>query len=203
MARPKRSSTILEAARQRLSGLKSITPKPDFGPALSLEGYEQEINAYGAKLDKYNEALSTLDGLQNDLDAAETGLNDKNKRMLSAVGALYGTDSDEYEVAEKARGLRPRRPCLLGPLLFGRRLSLFAHRSPPPRPLGRAVKERPPARSARGRRLCGWCGWFDVGARDGVVVVGSSPRQRAGYCLRDFIWVTSACACSAVTPFAS
>jgi hypothetical protein len=46
MARPKRNSAILETARQRLAGLKSITPTPDFGSTLSLGGYEQEINAY-------------------------------------------------------------------------------------------------------------------------------------------------------------
>ena len=110
MARPKRNSATLEAARQRLAGLKSITPAPDFGPALSLDGYEQEINAYSAKLDQYNEALSALDGLQNDLDAAEDGLNDKNKRMLSAVGAHYGTDSDEYEKAGGTRTSERKRP---------------------------------------------------------------------------------------------
>jgi hypothetical protein len=110
MARPKRSSTILEAARQRLSGLKSITPKPDFGTALSLDAYEQEINAYSTKLDKYNEALSTLDGLQNDLDTTEADLNDKSKRMLSAVGAHYGTDSDQYEKAGGTRSSERKRP---------------------------------------------------------------------------------------------
>jgi len=39
MARTKRTSTVLETARQRLAGLKSITPAPDFGTALSLTGY--------------------------------------------------------------------------------------------------------------------------------------------------------------------
>ena len=110
MARPKRNSTTLEAARQRLAGLKSITPAPDFGSALSLDQYEQEINAYSAKLDKYNEALSTLDGLQNELDTAETNLNDKSKRMLAAVGAHYGTDSDQYEKAGGTRSSERKRP---------------------------------------------------------------------------------------------
>ena len=110
MARPKRNSTTLEAARQRLAGLKAITPAPDFGSALSLDGYEQEINAYSTKLDKYNESLSALDGLQNELDAAETNLNDKSKRMLAAVGAHYGTDSDEYEKTGGTRSSERKRP---------------------------------------------------------------------------------------------
>ena len=44
MARLKRSSNVLETARLRLSGLKSITPKPNFGPALDIDDYEQDIN---------------------------------------------------------------------------------------------------------------------------------------------------------------
>ena len=103
MARLKRSSAVLETARQRLSGLKTITPKPNFGPALDLDQYEQEIDAYSAKLDKYNDTLSLLDSLANDLDAGETQLRDKNKRMLAATGALYGPDSNEYETVGGTR----------------------------------------------------------------------------------------------------
>lgn len=103
MARLKRSSTVLEAARQRLSGLKSITPKPNFGPALDLDQYEQEVNAHQANLDKYNDTLNLLDGLSNDLEAAEERLRDKNKRMLAATSALYGSDSNEYEAVGGTR----------------------------------------------------------------------------------------------------
>src|SRR5919107_1171837 len=97
MARLKRSSAVLETARQRLAGLKSITPKPNFGPALDLDQYEREGDALSEKLDQYNETLSLLDRLQNDLDAGESQLRDKNKRILSATGALYGENSNEYE----------------------------------------------------------------------------------------------------------
>src|SRR5215216_1680195 len=97
MARLKRNSIVLETARQRLSGLNTITPKPDLGPTLELEQYEQEIDALGADLDKYNDTLSLLDRLQNDLAAREARLREKNKRVLAAVGAIYGPDSNEYE----------------------------------------------------------------------------------------------------------
>jgi hypothetical protein len=103
MARLKRSSTVLETARQRLSGLKSITPKPNFGPALDIDQYEQEINAYNANLAKYNDTLTLIDILANDLEAAEEQLRDKNKRMLAATGALYGPDSNEYEAVGGTR----------------------------------------------------------------------------------------------------
>ena len=41
--------------------------------------------------------------LANDLEADEERLRDKNKRMLAATGALYGTDSNEYEVVSGTR----------------------------------------------------------------------------------------------------
>ncbi len=109
MARLRRNSTVLETARQRLSGLKTITPKPNFGPTLDLDQYEQEVNALGASLDKYNDTLSLLDRLQNDLDAGEAQLRDKNKRMLAATGAQYGPDSNEYETAGGTRSSDRKR----------------------------------------------------------------------------------------------
>lgn len=45
MARSKRTSPILESARQRLAGLKSISPPPEFGSNLKMSDYEADINA--------------------------------------------------------------------------------------------------------------------------------------------------------------
>ena len=110
MARLKRGSNVLETARQRLAGLKSITPKPNFGPSLDLDQYEQEINSYSASLDEYNNTLSLLDRQQNDLLEKEERLRDKNKRMLAATGAHYGPDSNEYETAGGTRASERKRP---------------------------------------------------------------------------------------------
>ena len=103
MARLKRSSTVLETARQRLSGLKSITPGPSFGPALDLDQYEEETNAFSESLVKYNETIALLDRLANELDTAEARLREKNRRMLSATEAHYGPDSSEYEAVGGTR----------------------------------------------------------------------------------------------------
>jgi exonuclease VII small subunit len=110
MARIKRGSAVLETARQRLAGLKSINPKPNFGPALDIDQYEQEIETHSAKLDQYNETLSLLDRLQNELEEQEAALNDKNIRMLAATGALYGPDSNEYEAVGGTRKSDRKRP---------------------------------------------------------------------------------------------
>jgi exonuclease VII small subunit len=110
MARLKRSSNVLETARQRLSGLKSITPKPDFGPALDIDQYEQDINALSTSLDKYNQTVSLLDQMQNELEADEAKLNDKSKRMLAATGAQYGPNSSQYEQVGGTRLSERKRP---------------------------------------------------------------------------------------------
>ncbi|HEX7316314.1 MAG TPA: hypothetical protein VF297_20580 [Pyrinomonadaceae bacterium] len=110
MARLKRGSTVLETARERLAGLKTITPKPNFGPALDLDQYEQEIDAYSAKLDEYNDMLTRLDRLSNELDGAGLKLREKNRRMLAATEATYGPDSDEYMVAGGTRSSDRKTP---------------------------------------------------------------------------------------------
>ncbi len=111
MARLRRSSSVLETARQRLAGLKSIQPAPNFGPNLSLADYEQKIKDLGDELDGYNAQLAALDERQNTIDTKEGTLNDWNKRMLSATGAQYGSDSSEYEMAGGTRSSeRTRTP---------------------------------------------------------------------------------------------
>jgi hypothetical protein len=115
MARTKRTSSILETARQRLAGLKSITKAPDFGATLTLIGYETDITTLSDKLDKYNEMLSGLDSLQNEVQALEAALRDKNVRMLSATEAQYGSDSSEYEQAGGTRRSERKRTGPKGP----------------------------------------------------------------------------------------
>lgn len=110
MARTRRSSSVLEAARQRLAGLKSINPAPELGPAISVTTFEQELTAFGKSLDTYNEKLAALDDLQNSLETAENSLRDKNKRLLSAVEAQYGPDSSEYEQVGGTRLSERKRP---------------------------------------------------------------------------------------------
>src|SRR4051812_14617734 len=97
MPRLKRSSAVLETARERLAGFNTITPKPNFGPALGIDKYEQEVEALDVKLVTYHETLSLLDRQQNELDGQEALVKDLNKRMLAATGALYGPNSSEYE----------------------------------------------------------------------------------------------------------
>lgn len=115
MARTKRTSSILETARQRLAGIKSINPAPNFGVTLTVASYETDIDTLSDKLDNYNEKLSTLDSLQNELDAAELALREKNTRVLSAAEATYGPDSSEYEQVGGTRRSDRKRTGPKGP----------------------------------------------------------------------------------------
>jgi hypothetical protein len=109
MARRKRTSTVLEDARHRMAGLKSITPAPDFGPNLKLADYETQINDFSDKLDNYNQLNSTLDDLQNQIDADETKLREANRRMRSATEAQYGPDSSQIEQVGGTRDSERKR----------------------------------------------------------------------------------------------
>ncbi|HEY0323694.1 MAG TPA: hypothetical protein VGC66_22255 [Pyrinomonadaceae bacterium] len=115
MARRKRTSPVLETAHQRLAGLKSITPAPNFGSNLQLADYEQEISEFSDALDNYNEELSALDEVLNSLGTLEKSLNDKNKRMLAATGAQFGPDSSQYEQAGGTRLSERKRPSKKAP----------------------------------------------------------------------------------------
>ena len=110
MARKKRTSQVLEAAHQRMAGLNSITPPPDFGSNLTLASYTAQINAFSTRLDNYNQMLASLDDLQNQVDAEEASLRETNKRMLSAAEAHYGPDSSQYEQAGGTRLSDRKRP---------------------------------------------------------------------------------------------
>ncbi|HYY56347.1 MAG TPA: hypothetical protein VE842_03390 [Pyrinomonadaceae bacterium] len=109
MARAKRKSTVLDTARQRLAGIKAITPPVDFGPNLLMADYEQEINNFSAKIDSYNGMLATLDNLQNEIEGDENNLRIRNTRMLAAAEARYGADSSEYEQAGGTRQSERKR----------------------------------------------------------------------------------------------
>ena len=99
MARRKRTSAVLEAAHLRMAGLSSIAPTVDFGSGLTIAEYSTQISNFSTKLDNYNQMMTALDELQNQVDAAEARLRELSARMLSAAGAHYGPDSNQYEQA--------------------------------------------------------------------------------------------------------
>lgn len=110
MARQKRSSPILEAARRRLNGLKAINPKPNYGPGLTVEDFEKDIVEPENLLNRYNQMSSEMDDILNQIQAGEARANDKSTRILAATGATYGTDSSEYEMVGGTRTSERKKP---------------------------------------------------------------------------------------------
>ncbi|MEL6453716.1 MAG: hypothetical protein AAFQ40_03240 [Cyanobacteria bacterium J06623_5] len=108
--RKKTSSAILAKATKRLSGLKSINPKLDFGNGKSVVSFEKEIVHMQSKLQEYNTLLSKADQASNELELLEKKLTDLTARMLSGVAMNYGRNSNEYEMAGGVRtGERKRK----------------------------------------------------------------------------------------------
>ena len=110
MARLKRKSAVLETARRRLAGLKSITPIPNLGTALTVEAFEAEIDGYSDKQDSYNTTLAALDDETNRLEDHEQRLNDLNQRILAAIKGQYGPDSSEVEQIGGVRRSDRKKP---------------------------------------------------------------------------------------------
>ncbi len=108
--RPKRKSTILETGRQRLAGLKKISPKPDFGSSFTEAAYEQEITGFSEDQDSYNGDVAALDHKQNQLNIREQNLADWNQRILAAVKAQFGPDSSQFELVGGTRRSERKKP---------------------------------------------------------------------------------------------
>jgi len=110
MARARRKSVILEVARQRLAGLKSISSAPALGPTITLPAFQTLVTNFTNRLDGYNQKVAELDDEQNGIDADELVVRDWNKRVLSAVEAHFGPDSSEYEQVGGTRQSERKRP---------------------------------------------------------------------------------------------
>jgi hypothetical protein len=106
MAPSKKPSKILETARHRLAGLKSIQPEPRFNPTVTVADYELKVNSVAAQIDSYHQLLAELDLRISNIKSEEAELNDLSRRWLSAIQAIYGPDSSEYEMVG---GTRKRR----------------------------------------------------------------------------------------------
>ncbi|MBW4691426.1 MAG: hypothetical protein KME27_06620 [Lyngbya sp. HA4199-MV5] len=110
MARPKRSSVVLQKAEKREAGLQSISDSLDLGNELTLQTYSQRIQALRLKISTYNSTLSTLDDLSRDIKSAEQELRDLSEQMLLGVAAKYGKNSGEYGKAGGIPKSERRRP---------------------------------------------------------------------------------------------
>lgn len=110
MARPKRSSVILQKAEKREAGLQSISLTLDLGNRLTLESYSTLIQTLRSQLTLYNSALSELDAQSRQIKETELQLRNLSEQMLLGVAARYGKDSGEYGKAGGVPKSERRRP---------------------------------------------------------------------------------------------
>jgi hypothetical protein len=110
MARLKRTSPVIETARHRLGGLKTIDPEFDFGPGFTRAEVEAEIKDCEDTLEEYNMILAQADDVKNRYEAKEKAQQTKNARLLSMIAARFGTDSSEYEICGGTRTSERKKP---------------------------------------------------------------------------------------------
>ena len=104
MGRQRKANTItMKDASKRIAGLQAIDPALDFGNDKSIVKYQEMLTNAETALNTYNTKLAELDELLNDFNGANKLLGAYNTEMLSAVKAMYGRDSNEYEQAGGTR----------------------------------------------------------------------------------------------------
>jgi hypothetical protein len=99
MAYQKRRSATLEKAQTRLRGLQSVNPSMDLGNGLTLQGYADLLETSSTQLQTHNLALAEADRTRIEFAQVEASVSMLSSRILSAVAAMYGKDSKEYEMA--------------------------------------------------------------------------------------------------------
>jgi hypothetical protein len=104
MGRRKRMFTaIVDEGEKRLAGLMAIDPALDLGNGLSITGFNEQLDGIKDRIVSYNAALSTADKESNAIDDGLKALREFNRRMLAAIGAVYGYNSNEYEMVGGTR----------------------------------------------------------------------------------------------------
>jgi hypothetical protein len=110
MARQRRTSPALAVARARLAGLNQITPAANLGPNLTPQAYQTVIDNTAAIEEAHAQLAAQMDDSSNRFDAQEALVADWNRRILSAVEAVYGPDSSEYEMVGGTRKSERKKP---------------------------------------------------------------------------------------------
>jgi len=105
-----RTSTIVNEAEARASALRSIESQLDFGPNLSVRIYIETINEARVKLGNLNDIAARLEVERDAFREAEAKVQELSSRILKAVHARFGADSDEYKMAGGTTRSERKRP---------------------------------------------------------------------------------------------
>ncbi|MBK6980054.1 MAG: hypothetical protein IPH28_25635 [Cytophagaceae bacterium] len=105
-------SSTLTSAVSRIAGVRSIAADLDLGNGLTVDNYQTAITDVEALVNQYNTQVASLGELRNRITEKETVLRDFSERMLIGVGAKFGKDSNQYQMAggtKKSLKKKPKR----------------------------------------------------------------------------------------------
>ena len=109
MARAKKASRVLTDAEKRLVGMRTVDAKLSFGGDISVPVLEKKILTVRQKLAAYNQLLSEVDEIYEEVLDAEQDLSKLSSKLLAGVGIKYGKKSSEYETVVGVRRRSTRR----------------------------------------------------------------------------------------------
>lgn len=111
------SNKSIQNANSRLAGVKAIAADLDLGNGLTVENYQSAITEMDDLVNSYNTQISSLGEVRNRIREKEKALNDLNERMLIGVGAKYGKDSNQYQMAGGTKkSMRKKRRRVVAPV---------------------------------------------------------------------------------------
>lgn len=118
MPRLKRTaSKVIQNAAARAAGMESIDPLLDLGGEMTLADFKDLIAFALERQASYNTLLAASDEAKFLLEAAEYNVSDRSERMLAAVAAKYGRDSNEYQMGGgRRRPIRRRAAGTVAPV---------------------------------------------------------------------------------------
>jgi hypothetical protein len=92
----------LEKAQRRLKGLKYLSPQLDLGNGVSTQDFTLKTETMEAKLEAHNalvtEFIAKVTASRDEVKELDQALAETAERMLNTIAAIYGKDSDEYEM---------------------------------------------------------------------------------------------------------
>lgn len=115
----KRKSKVTDEAEARIAALKTIEGKLGFPRNLTMESYIAKATEARVLLAALNASNATTETSRSSFEKTEAELATMSSRVLKAVLAQFGPDSEEYATAggtrTSARRKAPRLPDEAGP----------------------------------------------------------------------------------------
>lgn len=110
MRKEKRESRILAKMQQRAKNIATVDPKFDAGGGVSVHAMNQQNSRLETAVAEWNGLLPLILAAQAKIKDEERKTADLGARLLAAVGARFGMDSQEYAQAGGTRKSDRRRP---------------------------------------------------------------------------------------------